>query len=90
MHRCTRKEYTDKIQRYRLQIQRACMCMYTRTYTYVYTYTYTRAPSAQDTRHKLLTVQDMVYLVLFVAYGGYSCLLGARPRAGVIGRSAMV
>jgi len=81
MHRCTRKQYADKLLGYTVQIT-------VRAYVYVYAYVYvrvhihTRTCARKITRHKLLTVQDMVYLVLFVAYGGYSCLLGALPRMG--------
>ena len=42
MHRCARKQYADKLLRYRLQT-RARACVY--VYAYVYAYTYTRAPA---------------------------------------------
>ena len=60
------------------------------TCTYTYAYTYTRAPAQAGVKGASL-LNDRVSIVGFrLACTFDSCLLGARARAGLIGRSAMV
>jgi len=73
MHRCTGKQYADKLLRYRLRRERACV--------YVYAYVYVRVHI-----HAHLSAQvfpsdvPLVYLVLCGTSEGKSCLLGVSAR----------
>jgi len=63
------------------------MCMCTRTYTY--TRTHTRAPALASHISEDSSIGSCID-PLGGVFSYLTCLLGARARAGLIGRSAMV